>query len=230
MACSLGGNRIVNKSIVSIILPCYFPDGDGGEMLDFTKKCIESIRNNIRVSYDIIIVDNGSDYGVDYLRLESDLYIRNHTNLGYGPAINQGMALSKCHWLVACNNDITFLDDWVHNAIADWGDTTGVVCSHLLTGNEEANTSRAVAGWKHFFGALWMTNKDIVERIGGLDERFEFGMYEDKDWARRITSSGLEIIKSGKCNHVGNATWGKIDNQEEIFYRNKQLFEDKWSK
>ena len=92
----------------------------------------------------------------------------------------------------------------------------------------EHKARRRAVGWGLMFGALWMTHRDVVERVGYLDEGYERGMFEDRDYWKRMEAAGYELVKAGWCNHAGNATWGKLPNQREIFLRNKERFEKKW--
>ena len=212
----------------SIIIPCYMlPDKDH-ELLRFTRQCIASIGEHLH-DYELILIDNGSPVDGDYLREQADIYIRNRTNLGFGPAVNQGLRIARGQWLVVSNNDITFLHDWVSTAIDAWDERTGIISSHLHDHDPEHRAGRQVAPWGHFFGALWMVSREVLSSVGYIDESFERGMFEDKDLVRRVIQSGHEHIKVGWCRHVGNATWGKLPNQQEIYIRNRDYFNRKWA-
>lgn len=213
----------------SIIIPCYIlPDKDA-ELLAFLKCGIESIRQHTE-NYELILVDNGSHVGTGYMRDQANIYIRNHKNLGFAPAVNQGLKLARGEWLVVMNDDATLIDDWPAMAKKAWDKKTGIVCSHLLDHDPDRRVGRMVAPWGHFFGALWMTRREIIEEVGYLDEGYERGMFEDKDFVLRILQTGHEMVKVGHCKHVGNATWGKLPNQQEIYLRNKARFEARWLK
>ena len=93
------------SELTSIIIPCYIlPDKDA-ELLTFLKRCIESIRCHTK-DYELILVDNGSPIGGEYMRDEADIYVRNQSNLGFAPAVNQGLKLARGEWLVVMNDDI----------------------------------------------------------------------------------------------------------------------------
>lgn len=215
---------------VSVIIPCYLlPDADGGsELLEFANDCLQSLRKFTQIEYELILIDNGSPIGANWLIEQADVYIRNKENLGYGPAVNQGLKIARGDWLVVSNNDIVFIHDWISNAIEQWQEGDGIVSSHLIDNDPQMKTNRYLAPWGHFFGALWMIKRGIVDEIGLLDEQFEIGMYEDRDYVRRVITHGLRHVKAGWCRHIGNATWGKIPGQEQIFFRNKERFEKKW--
>ena len=52
--------------------------------------------------------------------------------------------------------------------------------------------------------------------------------FEDADYFVRIEEEGLKNIKAGWCLHIGNASWGKLPRQKEIYLKNRDLFEHKW--
>jgi len=219
-----------NRSrLTSIVIPCYILPNKDAELLTFLKRCIESIKGYTE-NYELILVDNGSPIGVDYMMAEADVYVRNRENLGFAPAVNQGLKLAHGEWLVVMNDDVEFIDNWPAMAREAWEETTGVVCSHLFAHDPERKVGRMVAPWGYFFGALWMTKCGIVEEVGYLDEGYERGMFEDRDFVLRILQTDREMVKVGHCLHVGNATWGKLPHQKEIYLRNKARFEAKWNK
>jgi GT2 family glycosyltransferase len=221
-------------NVTAIIIPVYLLPDRGTELAEFTRQCIESIRAYDAEEpkrYTVLIVDNGSRVGVDFLLSMADVYIQNKTNEGYAKAVNLGLSYALDNgfeWLCVMNNDITLIDDWIATAQAAWEPLTGVVSSHLHDHDPEHKAGRQVATWGLMFGALWLTKADVVRRVGLLDEGYEFGYYEDKDYWLRVHLAGYDLIKAGWCHHVGNATSGKLANMNEFFFRNKRRFEEKW--
>lgn len=215
--------------LASIIIPCYLlPDRDG-ELAQFTVSCLHSIKQHLSQPYEIVIIDNGSEVGAEMLEREADIYIHNDENEGYGPAVNQGLAAANGDWLIVCNNDVEFVYDWISKAVDAWHEDTGIISSHLLDHDPAMRVGREVPpSYGYFMGALWMISREVYEQVGGLDEQFERGMFEDKDLVLRIQATGRELVKVGHCKHIGNATWGKLENQDEIYAANKRRFEEKW--
>ena len=69
-------------------------------LLGFTRLCIDYIRKNTVMPYELVIVDNGSSDGTqeyfEELSKELDVqYIRNETNLGVIAAVNQGARAAR---------------------------------------------------------------------------------------------------------------------------------------
>jgi hypothetical protein len=89
--------------------------------IHLTKQCIESIVFHTKlVSYEIILVDNGSsEEGVEQL---SNLYanltlIRNVENLGFSKANNIGIKHAKGKYVLLLNSDTYFCDDSISKSV-----------------------------------------------------------------------------------------------------------------
>ena len=74
--------------------------------------------------------------------------------------------------------------------------------------------------------------RDVFERVGELDERFEVGLFEDDDYARRVHGLGLRIVcaEDTFVHHVGRASFGTLAARryKALFARNRARFEAKW--
>ena len=92
----------------SIIIPTY-------NALEYTKKCLRSIRTFTEFPYEIIIVDNGSTDGTqEYIKKQKGIkLLETKTNLGYAGACNVGMPTSDSEYIVISNNDIIFTPNWL---------------------------------------------------------------------------------------------------------------------
>ncbi len=211
----------------SIVIPCYLLPDKNHELLGFTSDCIHSIEKYLD-DYELILVDNGSTVDSWFLQEEANVYIRNKTNLGFAPAVNQGLKLAKGEYIIVSNNDIEFINDWFAEASNYFYPNTGVISSHLHDHNPRHDTGRMTVDWGDMFGALWMTKRNVVDKVGFLDEGYSIGMWEDRDYWKRVQKVGYQLVKAGWCKHIGNATWGKMPNQNEIFLANKKRFEEKW--
>ncbi len=80
--------------------------------LPHTRLCLESVLAGAAgLSLEVVVVDNGSSDGTrEYLEALADRDARvrtllNDTNLGFAPAVNQGLATARGKALVVLNND-----------------------------------------------------------------------------------------------------------------------------
>jgi GT2 family glycosyltransferase len=77
-----------------------------------------------------------------------------------------------------------------------------------------------------------MARADQYQALGGLDERFKVGMFEDDDLAVRYQQLGCRIICAEDVfiHHFQGASFGKLKNEkyQEIFDENRKKYEEKW--
>jgi hypothetical protein len=82
-----------------------------------TCELIESIRDNLTISYELIIVDNASKANEASLIEERYPWVRvvrNKRNLGFAGGNNAGISISKGKFIFLLNNDTIIKDDSIH--------------------------------------------------------------------------------------------------------------------
>ena len=75
--------------------------------------------------------------------------------------------------------------------------------------------------------------RDVFERLGPLDERFEVGLFEDDDYSARAREAGLRVVcaEDAFVHHFGEGSFGELvrsGRRGELFRANKTRFEEKW--
>lgn len=102
---------------ISIIIPTF-------NKWEYTEKCLNSISETCdSVSYEIIVVDNGSTDGTrERLRKLREgnsnlIVIKNSENLGYAKANNIGAQKSSGKYLVFLNNDTVAYPGWIEAGV-----------------------------------------------------------------------------------------------------------------
>ena len=120
---------------VSIIIPVF-------NNLSYTRKCLWAISKNTgrEVSYEIVVVDNGSTDGTEEFLREIQQnnsnfqYLRNSRNLGFARACNQGADAARGKYLIFLNNDTEPQPDWLNRLIEPFrtNESIGVVGARLI--------------------------------------------------------------------------------------------------
>jgi GT2 family glycosyltransferase len=77
-----------------------------------------------------------------------------------------------------------------------------------------------------------MLPREVYEQVGGLDEHFRMGFFEDDDYCHRVRAVGRRVVCAEDVfiHHELSASFGKLANEERLrlFVENRQYFESKW--
>lgn len=231
---------------VSIVIPVH-------NNVKYTKQCIESIRRTTKPGlYELVIVDNGSDEATKkYLSTVDAKIITNEENEGFAKAINKGFAqCSGTHYFML-NNDTAVYPGWLTRMVSAFDDTTGAVGplsnyvmgkQWVVVGRKEATPEQIhnivsaqnkgqVSEAEFLIGFALMVSKEVVEKVGLLDERF-FAGSDDLDYSLRLRRAGfkLKIVEDVFIYHAGHRTSQNLLNKsDEFFEQANTAFFEKWS-
>jgi hypothetical protein len=122
---------------VTVCVLTHIPDAEGyyRDRMDVLRVCLESIRANTRVPYDLMVFDNASSAEViDYLRgLHDsgaiDLLLLSSRNLGKIGALQVMFNAAPGEWIAYADDDILFYPGWLeaHLKIANTFPQVGMV-------------------------------------------------------------------------------------------------------
>lgn len=100
-------NGLSNNPLVSIVIPVF-------NNLDFTRQCLESIRQHTDGNYEVLVVDNASSDGTgDYLESAGVRVITMEKNTGFPPAVNAGIRQAQGKYVCLLNNDTIMMPGWL---------------------------------------------------------------------------------------------------------------------
>jgi GT2 family glycosyltransferase len=238
-----------NNSLTSIVIPTH-------NQIACTKLCVDSIQRCTDEPYELIFVDNASTDGtLEYLEsLSGATIIRNARNCGFGAAANQGMLAAKGEQILLLNNDTIVTSGWLRRLLdALRSDSRiGLVgpCSNCVGGEQQVAASYDNLGGLDGFACKWgeqnrnrrvdtdrlvgfclLIRREVVERIGVLDEQFGLGTFEDDDYCLRAKQAGFRavIAYDSFVHHFGGQTFlGLGVDYEALLKNNQKLFEAKW--
>jgi len=229
--------------------------------LEHTIDCLKSLNAYTPETHEIIVVDNGSTDGtVDYLRRysvkhENIRVIANSSNKGFAAGNNQGLSIARGEYLVLLNNDTMVTSGWLkgmfklfkqHPDVGIVGPMSNYAMEPQLVPDAKYQSipqmEAFAAKWsadhagqslpvKRVVGFCLMTTRRVTDLIGGLDERFGSGNFEDDDLCCRAALAGFQarIARDVFIHHTGSQTFkiAGIDYSQSLD-RNWELFKAKW--
>jgi GT2 family glycosyltransferase/tetratricopeptide (TPR) repeat protein len=238
-----------DQGLTSIVLVTF-------NQVDYTRQCLESIRFVTDEPYELIVVDNGSTDGTaEYLRAAPDVrLIENADNRGFPAAANQGIRASRGRQVLLLNNDTLATTGWLCRLLAalESDPKIGLVgpVSNCVSGEQQIPIAyddlSGLDGfaWEHgqrhhgqyqetdrLVGFCLLIRREVIDRIGLLDEQFGIGNFEDDDYCRRAAAAGYRAVvaRDAFVHHFGGASF-KASGVDfaGLLERNRQLFDEKW--
>ncbi|UHA72725.1 glycosyltransferase family 2 protein [Paenibacillus sp. 481] len=227
-----------------------------------TVLCLESIRKWTSEPYEIIVVDNGSTDGltVMYLKLQPDvILICNDHNAGFAAGCNQGLEVATGEHILFLNNDTVVTPNWLTHLLAALhaspdigmvGPLTNYSSGHqiipvpytdLLDLNAFAHehgtrNQGKTTEVRRLIGFCLLAKRAVLEEVGGFDEIYDIGNFEDDDLCLRVARAGyrLVIANASFIHHVGHATMKELqqdtpqNNVQYLMGINRNKAKEKW--
>ncbi|HEY3308900.1 MAG TPA: glycosyltransferase family 2 protein [Desulfuromonadaceae bacterium] len=227
---------------IAITIPLY-------NQLHYTKLCIESIGKYAPRDVQLIFVDNASTDGTgDFLSgLDNTCssIISNRENLGCAGAWNQGIsAASKAEWIIILNNDVIVSPGWIaglQQAAERW--SLDIVSPGIREGaynydiesyaREYVTQMHATIRRGAAHGICFMVHRRVFDAIGGFDENFRIGQFEDKDFFLRASRAGFRLgtVGCSFLHHFGSVTQDALRKTKVVkpyVIENRAYYNKKW--
>lgn len=208
---------------IRLIIPCYWAN-DG--LVDLTRNCLESLRGFLGR---ITIVDDGSPIKWDYGKQFDVSSVVLENNVGYAGAVNAGLKEAKEDFIIVANNDTEFIDPyWLHHLITPL--KNGYDISSIRTTDADGWETRDWLEENAKFGSLWAMKRKVYDSLGGLNEEYGKGYFEDLDYHRRAEVAGFKVVKNhaGLVEHKGKATFKVVDPEDTSFLEAREKFIKTW--
>jgi GT2 family glycosyltransferase len=237
-------SRQSSRLAASIVVPAW-------NAWPVTRACLESLRPTLGPKDEVIVVDNGSvDETPRMLRRYPFLRVlRNEENQGFAKACNQGAALASRDVLVFLNNDTLPVGRWLDGLLGAFADEKVAAAgarSNFVSGpqlveeaqglppdppairrfarqHQAANRARTTPATR-LVGFCLAVRREAFVAVGGFDEGYGIGGFEDDDLCMRLMDKGWSLVIADECfvYHRGHATfdangldWYEIQKQNQ---------------
>jgi GT2 family glycosyltransferase len=200
---------------VSVVIPVY-------GKLPYTLACLRSLaRHGAEAPFEVIVVDDASPDGsaATLARIDGLRLLRNERNLGFVGSSNAGAAAARGDYLLFLNNDTQLTPGWLDALLACFAERPdcGIAGSRLVYPDGRLQEAGGLvfadaACWNvgrfeprdapayrvrrradYVSGAALMIPRELFEAVGGFDERYAPGYYEDTDLGFAVRAAGREV-------------------------------------
>jgi GT2 family glycosyltransferase len=226
---------------------------------DHTKKCLDSLRRSISPDDQVVVVDNGStdataEHLPDYPWLE---VVTNLVNRGFAAGCNDGASHAHNDIIVFLNNDTIVPAGWLDSLLEPFAEpsvaatgprSNGVSGMQLLEPVPYSSPllpefERFASSWSawckgqvvpvpRLVGFCMAVRRDEYLAVGGFDDSYGLGGFEDDDLCRKLLKRGKTLLIANACYVHHDAHSSFIANELDWYAlqcANKVLFERKWA-
>jgi len=201
--------------------------------------------------------DGTREYLTEFARTHHNVkLILNDKNLGFAAGNNQGIRDAQGSYILLLNNDVVVTEGWLERLISHLEQSLdiGMVgpMSNAVSGAQlvekvpYGSSMKAMQKFARSFaydnagkttlivrlvGYCLLIRKEVIGIIGGLDENYISGNFEDDDLCLRSFIAGYKNIIAHDVfiHHYGSMTFkGNAIDYRATMKRNLQYFTDKW--
>ena len=208
----------------------------------------------------IFVDNGSTDGSVTWLRElaaknPSYTLIRNEKNLGFPTACNQGAAFSRGDYILFLNNDTVVSKEWLGGLVEAIKSAPDIGCvgpmTNCISGHQQVNDPTgydslfkyqnyadayrkahrgAYTPFWRVVGFCMLVSRKVWDELGGFDERFSPGNFEDDDFCLRACLAGYRNLIVGDVfiHHHGSATCKTMDFQA-MLDASLVKFNEKWA-
>ena len=224
--------------------------------MNHLKNCLNGLISQDCSSFEVIVVDNGSTDGSTEFVAEhypQVRLIRSELNRGFAGGCNVGLRAAKGNVLVLVNQDVIVQTSWLTALVDALGDEQVGVAgakllepdgrtlshaggyiewplamgSHVGIGEIDQGQYDAATDVEYVTGASLATRRNVLDRIGLLDERFSPAFFEDVDLCWRARRAGWRVRYEPRAvalHDEGSSTRHHWPSRHYYHYRNRLLF------
>jgi GT2 family glycosyltransferase len=173
---------------------------------------------------EIIIVDTGCTRDVQKSLAAYTKFKKNGSSIykyegerGYSHWCNFGISKAKSDVIVCLNNDIAGSPDWIEDVRCCT--KRRLYGQELKQQNIDGVLTPYIAGW------AIAAHRDVWKELGGWNEAFKVGYWEDNELCFRAMMRGIQLeVRDWRLRHLDNGTSRDTPGAYDESEKNKQRF------
>ena len=235
---------------VSVIIPLH-----GGE--EDIRQCLESLEECKDLLYEVVVVDNASpDSAAEVAESFSfTRVVRNDANAGFARACNQGIEVTNGEVVLFLNSDTVVPRAGLRRLVEALASSGSIGAAGPLTNKcghsqqieptytsietldlfaedfAQRDVDDSDASADMLVGFCLAVRRAVIDEVGGFDESFGLGTFEDNDLCYRIRRAGYRLVLANKAyvHHYGSRTLFRITRTPwDLLATNDRIFNAKW--
>lgn len=178
-------------------------------LFEMTSNCITSLMTSEKdIEIEVILVESNKNYSSSgFVYPEFVKVIIPESDFNFHKFLNIGIKASKGNLIALCNNDLIFYKNWFSEILKIRKDNPSIESFSPSGKIDDFNfTKNFELGYKvrtHVLGWCLVATKEVLKRIGYLDETFSFG-YADNDYAMTLKKYNIKhaLVNTSKVEHL----------------------------
>jgi GT2 family glycosyltransferase len=208
--------------------------------MKFFKLCLHSVLGFTFPPYSLTVVDNLSglrtkrqlrslaqNHSIELLRYDEPFNFAAEANLGLRhafrfPSVRYGLIL---------NADTVVEPDWLINLLDSIRHGYGAVgpLSNVAIPTQQGPKENCTVERDRLSGFCMLIDRKAFEEVGGFDEAYSGGGYEDQDFCNRLAQKGWKLGVDHRVHVHHFHRVFRIPNKEtESMEKNRKIFSEKW--
>ena len=197
---------------------------------ELTNETIKSLKNSESdINFEVIVVEGDTEADINY---EYNTLTQQNTPFNYNNSLNIGIEKSSHDIILLLNNDLVFEENWLTEIISAMDKNPEILSTSPLSPESNrllggVKTIEPVFGYeiaKHLAGYCIVIKKEVIERIGKIDERVDF-WYSDNIYAEQLKKVKIKhaLIPKSKIIHLRSKSLNKLDKNKYNFFTKGQI-------
>lgn len=202
---------------IDIVIPVF-------NAIDYVERCVESILRYAPESINKIHLLDDSSTEETFSRLEKlqrenvEVY-RSRINVGFGKTVNKGVAITTTELVLVLNSDTEAIDNFIKPLLKAMEDPNLLAATPVPKETKKFKPYEQSKGYVKSYilsGYAFIIRRQVFMDLGGFDEDFGRGYYEDGALARSLCSlDGFTgIVPSSILLHHGSKSFSSTEVRE----------------